>query len=98
MWVQPYCPDSPDKLRFSQDALLSIFSEFEIIECKPSIRPGSALLMLAVHIARSATRNKYANFVLAKIAWIAFYPFRWLRTANESRTAGAFYLIARKAA
>ena len=40
-WVQPFCPDTPDRFRFSHIALRSIFADFEIIETGPSIRPGS---------------------------------------------------------
>jgi SAM-dependent methyltransferase len=95
-WVQPFCPDTPDRFRFSQDALRSIFSTFEIIEIGPSIRPGSAFAMLGVHIAQTLTLSRYINYVLGKTATFILYPFRWIRTADESKTAGAFYVICRK--
>ena len=95
-WVQPYCADTIDRFRFSQDALKSIFSDFEIIEIGSSIRPGSALAMLGVQIAQSLTVNKYINYVLGKIARLILYPLRVIRTADQSKTAGAFYMICRK--
>jgi SAM-dependent methyltransferase len=97
-WVQPYCPDTPDRLRFSEDALRSIFAMFELIEIGPSIRPGSAFLMLGTDMAGSLTANKYVNVLLRGIATVLLYPFRGIRTADESRTAGGFYLIGRKPA
>ena len=97
-WVQPFCPDTPDMYRFSEEALKSIFSKFKVIESGPSIRPGSAFAMLGVHIAQSSTTNKYVNFLLGKIAKLALYPFRGVRTAKENYSAGAFYIICQKAA
>lgn len=95
-WVQPFCPDTPDRFRFSQDALRQVFSDFELIKVGPSISSGSAFAMLGVHIALNLTRNKYINFALAKLMEIILYPFKYLSTANESQTAGAFYLICQK--
>lgn len=95
-WVQPYCPDTPDRFRFSEDALRSIFSMFDIIEIGPSIRPGSAFAMLGAHIAGSLTANRYMNYFLRSMATVLLYPLRGIRTADESKTAGAFYLIGRK--
>jgi SAM-dependent methyltransferase len=95
-WVQPFCPDKPDLFRFSEDALKSIFSSFEIIEIGPSIRSGSAFAMLGVYVAGTLTSNKYVNYALRSAATFILYPFRWIRTAEESKTAGAFYMICRK--
>ena len=95
-WVQPYCPDTPDRFRFSEEALRSIFSDFEVIKIGCSIRPGSAFAMLGIHIAQTLTHNKYANFMLKKMATLALFPFTAIRTVDESKTAGAFYMICRK--
>lgn len=95
-WIQPFCIETPDKLRFSQDALKSYFSNFEQIEIGSSIRSGSAFAMLGVRIAQNMTTNKYINYGLVKLATVLLFPFRWIRTADESKTAGAFYMIARK--
>lgn len=95
-WIQPFCKDTPDRFRFSQEALRLIFSDFDIVEIGSSIPPGSALAMLGVYIARTLTTNKYINFGLGKIATFLLFPLRWIRTADESSTAGAFYMIARK--
>jgi len=97
-WVQPFCPDTPDRFRFSQDALKQIFSDFQIITIGSSIRSGSAFAMLGIHIAQNLTHNKYLNYGLSKIASIILYPFRWIATTDESNTAGAFYLICQRSA
>lgn len=95
-WVQPYCPDTPDRFRYSEAALRGIFSAFEVIETGISIRPGSAFYMLGVHIAETLTHNRYINFAAGRVARVLLYPFRWIRTADESMTGGACYLIGRK--
>lgn len=95
-WVQPYCPDTPAKFRFSKDGLRTVFSDFEIVEIGPSIRPGSAFAFLGVQIAYDLTSNKYVNFALAQIAAALLYPFRRVKTKQENKTAGAFYMICRK--
>lgn len=95
-WVQPFCPNMPDRFRFSQDALKQIFSDFQILKMGPSIRSGSAFAMLGVHIAQNLTRNRYLNLGLSGIASLLLYPFRWFATIDESKTAGAFYLVCRK--
>ena len=97
-WMQPFCPDTPDRYRFSEEALKSIFSKFNIEESGPSIRPGSAFAMLGVCIAKSLTTNKYMNFFLGKIVTLVLYPFRGIRTVEEDKTAGAFYIICQKIA
>jgi len=97
-WMQPYCPDTTDRYRFSEEALRSLFSAFEILESGPSIRPGSAFRMLGVRIAQSLTTSSYVNFFLGKLASVLLFPFVYIRTAEESTTAGAFYLVCRKAA
>lgn len=97
-WVQAYCPDTPDRFRFSEDGLRAVFSKFEILEVGPTIRPGSALLQLATSLARNLTPNKYVNFALGKLATGVLYPLRGLRTHREAYSAGAFYLIAQKRA
>ena len=95
-WVQPYCPDMPDRYRFSKEALCDVFKAFEPIECGPSLTSGSALHMQAVFIAQGVTHNRYVNFALSKAVSAALYPLRFVRTARECETAGAFYLIARR--
>lgn len=71
---------------------------FEIIEIGPSIRPGSAFAMLGADIAGSLTANRYINALLRIIATLLLCRFRGIRTADESKTAGGFYLICRKSA
>ncbi len=95
-WVQPFCPDTPDRFRFSQDALRQIFADFKIIEIGSSIRSGSAFAMLGTQIAANLTRNKYLNHGLSKMAGMILSPFAWISTADESKTAGAFYMICQK--
>ena len=95
-WMQPYCRDTPDRFRFSEDALRQIFAEFRILRIGPSIRPGSAFVMLGVHIASNLTRNRYLNFGLTMAVRTILYPLRWLRGVNEHETAGAFYLVCQK--
>ena len=95
-WIQSFCPDTPDRYRFSEDALKSIFSNFTIVDSGPSIRPGSAFSMYGIDIARSLTMNKYINFVLGKIATVLLYPFTFIRTSQENKIAGAFYIICKK--
>lgn len=97
-WIQPYANDTPDKFRFSQDALKMLFANFEIIQTGSSIRSGSAFLLHGQRIARNLTKNKYLNFGLAKLVTLMLFPCRWVKTADESRTAGAFYIICRKPA
>lgn len=96
-WVQPYCPDTPDLYRYSEEGLRGVFRDFEIVESGPSIYSGSALHMLATHIAQSASGNRYVDHALSLAVGTLLYPLRFIRTAREGRTAGAFYLIARKA-
>ena len=66
---------------------------FEIIEIGPSMRQGSASAMLGAGIARSLTANKHTNALLRIIAMLLLYPFRGIRTADQGKTAGGFYLI-----
>lgn len=95
-WIQPFYSDTPDKFRFSQDALKIIFSDFEIVKVDSSIRSGSAFAMLGVRITQNLTSNKYINYGLSKIVMIILSPFKWIKTTNESSTAGAFYIVCRK--
>lgn len=95
-WVQPFCLDTPDRFRFSKDCLKQIFSDFHIIKIGSSIRSGSAFAMLGICIAQNLTQNKYINYGLAKIASVLLYPFKWVLTADESKTAGGFYLICQR--
>lgn len=95
-WVQPYCPDTPDRYRFSQEALRNLFSDFEVLRLEASIRPGAAFAYLGVELARSLTNNRYLNFLTAKLAEVMLLPLSYVRTNRESDLAGAFYLIARK--
>lgn len=95
-WVQPFCPDTPDRFRFSEDALKQIFSDFRIIRIGPSIRPGSAFAMLGIRIAENLTRNRYVNHAMSMAATAVLYPFRWVRTAHEGMTAGAFFVVGQR--
>ena len=95
-WNQPSCPEPADRFRFSADGLKSLFSNFDIIEVGPSIRPGSAFAMLGFHIASRMTNNKYLNYIFRNIAFVVLYPFRLLQTTDGGQTAGAFYMICRK--
>lgn len=95
-WVQPYCPDTPDRYRFSKEALLSIFSEFEILKSGVSIRPGSALVMVGSYVAGSMTGSRYVNRVLSMLTTAVLFPLCYIRTRDEEKTAGAFYVVARK--
>lgn len=95
-WVQPFYLDTPDRYRFSQNALIDIFEDFELVEVGPSITSGLAFHMLAVEIAQKLTGNRYVDFVLGRTVAFLLYPLKGLRTRDESRTAGAFYLICRK--
>lgn len=97
-WVQGYCPDTPDKWRFSGDGLKEIFKDFDIVECGAGIRPGSALAYLAYQIAEDLTRNRYVNFALRHLAKWFLWPLRKIETAAQEKLAGSFYLIARKPA
>lgn len=93
---QSYCPDTTDRYRFSQQALEDIFREFEVIDKGTSIRSGSALSMLAIDIAQHLTNNRYINFIARQIATLITKPLCYLSTVDETRTAGAFYMILRK--
>lgn len=95
-WMQPYCTDTPDKFRFSEDGLRTVFADFEIEQVGPSIASGSAFAFLGFSVCDSLTPNHYLNTALAEAARISLYPLRWLTTRREARTAGAFYLIAKK--
>lgn len=102
-WCQPYCKDTPDLQRLSGEMLYELFDDdhgkgynFEVIESGPSIRPGSALAMLAIDIFGSLTGNRYVDFALRKLAIVLTFPLLWIRTSEEEKTCGAFYLIAKK--
>lgn len=97
-FVQPYCPDTPDLWRFTQEGLRLIFERagFELMESGPSIRPGSAFSMLGCYIAGSTSGNRYVDAGLRIGAEGALWLFKWIRTADPTRTAGAHYLIAKK--
>lgn len=95
-WMQPYCHDTPDKFRFSQDGLRTILADFEIIETGVSISTGTALAFLGWQVVENFSSNKYIRFALGKIARFLFYPLRWLKVKDEGKTAGAFYAICRK--
>ena len=97
-WVQPYCDDTPDLFRFSERGLISLLDDFEVVSSGPSISPGSALAMQGSYIAGSLSRNKYIAYALTKATEILLYPMRWIRTKAPERTAGANFVIARKAA
>lgn len=97
-WMQPYCKDTPDKFRFSEDGLRAVLDGFDVVEIGPSIQSGSAFAFMGFTIADNLTGNKYVNAALAEVARIMMYPIRWLRAANERKTAGAFYAICRKPA
>lgn len=95
-WIQGYCPDTPDRWRFSADGLREIFKELEIIECEPGIRPGSAFAYLAYQLAEDLTTNRYVNFVARNLVRWGLLPLRWMNTAAAAKNAGSFYLIGRK--
>lgn len=95
-WLQGYCPDTPDRWRFSADGLREVFNKFEIVECAPGIRPGSAWAYLGFQIAEDATRNRYINFALRNAVKWLLWPLRWIETSAQEKLAGSFYLIARK--
>lgn len=97
-WVQPYCPHTPDRFRYSEEALRTIFQEFEVIEAGPSITSGSAFYMQGVMIASHATHNRYVNYALRNAVGFILYPWRHVRTTKEAWTAGGIYLIGRKRA
>lgn len=97
-WMQGYCPDTPDRWRFSADGLREVFKSFEIIECAPGIKPGSAWAYLGFQIAEDATRNRYVNFALRHLAKWFLWPLRRIETAAQEKLAGSFYLIGRKSA
>lgn len=97
-WIQPFCFDTSDRFRFSQDELKVIFSSFSVVKIGSSIRSGSAFVMLGIHIAKNMTNNRYINYCMSRVAILSLYPFRWIVTADESQTAGAFYLICKKEA
>jgi len=52
--------------------------------------------MLGVDLAQRITTNKYVDYVCAKAATALLLPFTWIRTADERKPAGAFYLVGRK--
>ncbi len=95
-WVQPYCPDTADRYRFSEECLRGIFSDFDILDSGVSIRPGSAFAMLGSHMASTLTTNKYMNRIFGIAANIVLSPFKYIRTKKEYLTAGAFYIVCRK--
>lgn len=95
-WVQPFCQDTTDRFRYSQDALKDIFSNFEVLSLGETISSGTALAMEAKFIAENMTHNKYLNRALYFLTSAMFFPFLWISTANENITAGAFYFIGQK--
>jgi hypothetical protein len=54
--------------------------------------------MLGVHIAQTLTRSRYMNGLLREMAVLALSPFSGIRTVDENRTAGAFYMVAQRPA
>lgn len=96
-WVQPFCENSPDRYRFSRVALLDLFERFELIDSGASIRPGSAFAMLGHHIAKSLTPYRTLNYILGKAAATILQPLGWIKTHSDDMTAGAFYIVCRKA-
>jgi SAM-dependent methyltransferase len=95
-WVQPSCWDTPDRFRYSDHALISIFSNFEIVKVVPSIPPGSAFAMQGVEIAKRLTRFRSVNRVCAALAIALLFPFSRIRTTEEATMAGAFAIVCRK--
>lgn len=97
-WIQAYNPDTPDRFRFSEPALRSIFKDFNVLDVGASITSGSAFYLQGVTMAHLATGNKYLNHALMLMAKVLLYPFKWITTASENRTAGGLYIIAQKPA
>lgn len=95
-WVQPYCVDMPDLFRFSEECLRLIFSDFQVIRTGCYLSPGEAFAMLGTHIAQKLTTNRYVNFGLRKIVGAALFPFKWITTSDNLKTAGALYMICRR--
>ncbi len=95
-WVQPYCPDGLDRWRFSEGHLRELLADFETVQLGPSIRPGSALRMQAVYLARSTTRWRAVNAGLALLVRGLTVPLARWRGHDPAVTAGAFYAVARK--
>ncbi|MFY9368428.1 MAG: class I SAM-dependent methyltransferase [Desulfomonilia bacterium] len=95
-WVQQYCPCAPDRFRFSEQAVREMFSRFEIVKLAPSVRPGTAWVFLGCAIMQDLTRNRYINFALALLFKAMLYPFKWIKTAEESKLAGGFYVVGKK--
>lgn len=95
-WVQPYCPDGLDRWRFSEGHVRELLEAFEIDTLSPSIRPGSALRMQAVYLARSTTRWRVVNAGLALLVRGLTVPLARWRGQDPAVTAGAFYAVARK--
>jgi len=96
-WVQPYCDDTADLFRFSEQGLLALLEDFEIVSSGPSITPGSALVMQGSYMAGSMSKNKYLAFALTKITETVLYPVHWINTTRPEQTAGANFVIARNA-
>lgn len=94
-WIQPYCPDTLDKWRFSRDGLIQLFSDsFVVEECGTSISGGSALSHLAVAIT-DTIRNRYISLAARLAVSALIQPISWINIMNP-HVAGAFYLIGRK--
>jgi SAM-dependent methyltransferase len=96
-WLQPLCPDTPDRYRFSRECLLDIFSRFKIVKSGASIRPGSALVMAGSAVAAHLTRNRYASRILSLATETLLYPLVYLDACNADYAAGAFYVVCKKA-
>jgi len=97
-WVQPYCDDTADLYRFSEQGLLALLEDFEVVSSGPSITPGSAWVMQGSYMAGSMSDNKYVRFALTKIIETVLYPMHWVNTNRPEQTAGANFAVARNTA
>lgn len=96
-FVQPYCSDTPDLRRWTQDGILiDVKSFFDVVTYGPCVRPGSALVMQIVHMASKATENQIWNNILAVSLNKLLTPVKYIRTAAPNQTAGAFYVVAQR--
>ena len=102
-FITPYHPSPKDYYRWTADGLRTLFSDFEIVELKPTVGPTCALLsVLQEWVALALSFNIK---LLKDLIWIAMvvltsplkifdYLFIHYQSA-ETITAG-FYLIAKK--
>ncbi len=95
-FVQGYCPDTPDKFRFSEDGLRTVFKDFNIVKSGYSLRPGSAFAYLGQQIMEDLTGNRWVNHAATIAAKLLLYPFSFTKTKLPSKMAGSVHIVARK--